>query len=91
LGKGGVVTLFIDDKKAAEGRVEKTILARYSADETFDIGMDTGSPVSCDYQSPNPWSGTLTKVQVHLEPANHTEIDIKTIRKAERDAWFAIE
>jgi len=32
-----------------------------SADETFDIGMDTGSPVRDDYKSPNPYTGTLKK------------------------------
>jgi len=83
VGKGGIVSLFINDKKVGEGRVDKTVLGRYSADETFDIGMDTGSPVSDDYKSPNPYTGVLQKVLIHLQPTNHTENDIKTIRKAE--------
>jgi arylsulfatase len=91
VGKGGLVTLFINDKKVGEGRVEKTVLGRFSADETFDIGMDTGSPVSDDYNSPNPYTGTLRKVQIKLEPTNHAEKDIKTIRKVERDVEFARE
>ena len=91
LGKGGVVTLFVNDKKVGEGRVEKTILGRYSADETFDVGMDTGSPVGDGYQSPNPYAGTLRKVEVRLQPTDHTENDIKILRKAERDLWFAME
>jgi len=61
LAKGGLVTLFVNDKKVGEGLVEMTVLARYSADETFDIGMDTGSPVRDDYKSPNPYTGTLKK------------------------------
>jgi arylsulfatase len=65
--------------------------ASTSADETFDVGKDAGSPVSNDYQSPNPYTGTLRKVEVNLQPTNHTENDIKLIRKAERDAWFARE
>jgi arylsulfatase A-like enzyme len=91
LAKGGTVTLFINDKKVAEGRVEKTILGRYSADETFDVGMDTGSPVSETYNSPNPYAGTLRKVEVHLGPTDHAENDVKILRKAERDLWFAME
>jgi arylsulfatase A-like enzyme len=91
VGKGGVVTLFINDKKVGEGRVDKTILGRYSADETFDIGMDTGSPVSDDYKSPNPYTGTLRKVEIHLEPTDHAEIDIKAIRRAERAVESARE
>ena len=67
-----------------KGRIEKTILCRYFADETFDIGIDTGSPVSDDCKSPNPYTGTLHKVQVHLQPTDYSENDTKTIRKAER-------
>ncbi|MCC8951474.1 arylsulfatase [Bradyrhizobium sp. Arg62] len=91
LGKGGVVTLFVNDTKVGEGRVEKSVLGRFSADETFDIGMDTGSPVSDDYASPNPYTGKLLKVEIHLAPVNHTENDIKTLRKAELAAQSAIE
>ncbi len=91
VGKGGTVTLFINDKKVGEGRVEKTVLGRFSADETFDIGLDTGSPVSEEYTSPNPYTGKLRKVEIHLEPEDHTEIDIKTIRKAELAVKLAIE
>jgi arylsulfatase len=39
-GKGGLATLYVDGKKVAEGRVEKTIPAVYSADETADVGLD---------------------------------------------------
>jgi arylsulfatase A-like enzyme len=91
VGKGGTATLFINDKKVGEGRIEKTILGRYSADETFDIGMDTGSPVSDDYKSPNPYTGTLRKVQINLRPTDHTENDIKAIRKAELAVQFGTQ
>src|SRR5262245_31957085 len=66
VGKGGMATLFINDRKVAEGRVERTVVGRYSADETFDIGMVTGSPVGNSYKSPNPYTGTLRKVEIHL-------------------------
>ena len=59
-------TMFVNDKKVGEGRVEKTIFARFSADETFDTGLDTGSPVSTDYKSPNPFTGKLKKVAIDL-------------------------
>jgi arylsulfatase len=91
VGKGGTVTLFVNDQKVGEGRVEKTVLGRYSADETFDVGMDTGSPVSESYKSPNPYTGTLRKVEFRLEPMDHTENDIKAIREAERAVERAIE
>jgi len=39
-GKGGLATLYVDGEKVAEGRVEKTQPAVYSADETADVGLD---------------------------------------------------
>ena len=68
VGKGGKVELYINDKKVSEGRVEKTVPGRFSADETFDIGMDTGSPVSMAYKSPSPFTGKLKKVVFELGP-----------------------
>jgi arylsulfatase A-like enzyme len=90
-GKGGTVTLFVNDKKMGEGRIDKTVVGKFSPDETFDVGMDTGSPVSESYKSPNPYTGKLRKVEVHLEPMDHTENDIKKIRKVERDVESAKE
>ena len=91
IGKGGGATLFINDKKVAEGRIEKTVVGKFSPDETFDIGMDTGSPVSESYTSPDPYTGTIRKVEIHLDPMDHTENDISRIRKVERDVEFARE
>jgi hypothetical protein len=58
LGKGGFVTLYLNDKKVGEGRVDKTEYGRISADETFDTGLDPASPVSEDYQSHFRFPGT---------------------------------
>src|SRR5262249_23567797 len=69
-----------------EGRVDKTVPVRYSADETFDIGMDTGSPVSPICRSPNEFTGKIKKVTIDLKPvapAMRGEID-----KRERDVKF---
>ncbi|HEY6331014.1 MAG TPA: sulfatase-like hydrolase/transferase, partial [Blastocatellia bacterium] len=88
LAKGGLVTLFVNDRKVGEGRVEKTVMARFSAGETFDIGLDTGSPVSEDYKSPNPYTGILRKVEVHLEPIGHSENE--RMQKAGRDVELAV-
>jgi arylsulfatase len=81
----------VNDKKVGDGRVEKTVPVRFSADETFDIGMDTGSPVSADYESPFPFTGTLKKVEIDLAPANLSAEDQKMIREAERDIEMAVQ
>ena len=58
LGKGGDAVLTVDGQNAAEGKLDKTIPFRISADETLDIGEDTGTPVSEDYHVPFRFTGT---------------------------------
>jgi arylsulfatase len=45
LGKGGTGTLFINDQKVGEGRIERTQPMIFSADETADVGIDLATPV----------------------------------------------
>lgn len=45
LGKGGTGTLFVNDEKVAEGRIDHTQGIIFSADETADVGIDLGTPV----------------------------------------------
>jgi arylsulfatase len=49
LAQGGTVSLFVDGKKDGEGRVDMTVPMLFSADETCDVGKETGSTVSPDY------------------------------------------
>jgi len=45
LGKGGMGTLYVNDRKVAQGRIERTQPMLFSADETADVGMDLATPV----------------------------------------------
>jgi arylsulfatase len=81
VGKGGTGTLFVDGKEVARGRVDKTVLGRFSADETFDTGEDTGSPVSRAYKAPFPFGGTIQKIEVDLAPEKLGEADLETLKK----------
>jgi hypothetical protein len=45
LGKGGMGTLYVNDQKVGEGRIERTQPMIFSADETTDVGIDLGTPV----------------------------------------------
>jgi arylsulfatase len=49
LAKGGNVTLYYDGKEVGKGRVAATQAMIFSADETTDIGYESGTPVSPDY------------------------------------------
>ena len=67
LGKGATVSLNVNGKKVAEGRLARTVAVTYSYDETFDIGQDTSTAVG-DYQAPFPFTGTLHKVELENNP-----------------------
>jgi arylsulfatase len=82
VGKGGIGTLFVDDKEVAKGRIEKTILGRFSADETFDTGEDTGSPVSDLYKAPFQFAGTIKKVEIDLAPEKLAAADMQKLKRA---------
>jgi arylsulfatase A-like enzyme len=76
LGKGGSVTLYLDGDQVAEGRVEATVPLIFSADETADVGRDTASPVSDDYNGEaSVFTGKVNWVQIDLgddaEDADH--------------------
>ena len=66
--KGGTVTLYVDGDKAGEGRVGATVPLLFSADETADVGRDTASPVSDDYEGESSvFTGTVNWVQIDLD------------------------
>ena len=58
------VTFWINGEQAATGTVERTIPAGFTASETFNVGMDTSSPVADDYfkQAPFAFNGTIERL-----------------------------
>ena len=78
MGKGGTGTLSVDGKQVAQGRLANstvrysTIPGRFSFDETFDVGEDTGTPVSLDYDVPFKFTGTIDKLVFDLKPQDTT-------------------
>jgi len=76
-GKGGVGTIFVNDKKVAEGRIENTQPLAFSADEGADVGEDGETPVTENYgiKAPYTFTGTIAKVTV----------DLKDMKKAETE------
>jgi arylsulfatase len=76
LAKGGTVTLYLDGAEVGDGRVEATVPMIFSGDETADVGSDTASPVSDDYEGEDSvFAGTVNWVQIDLgedaEDADH--------------------
>jgi arylsulfatase len=50
-----------------------------SVDETFDVGIDTRTPVNNDYQVPFRFTGTIDKLTFNLGPEQLTDADRKAI------------
>ena len=84
LGKGANLALSVDGKQVAQNRVERTVLLRFSLDETWDVGEDTGTPVEFNiYDVPFKFNGELKKISVDLKQANLTADDEKKSKDAE--------
>jgi arylsulfatase A-like enzyme len=67
LAKGGTATLYLDGKKVGRGRVDATEPMMFSGDETTDLGSDTATPVSDDYDpAASRFTGRIQWVQIDL-------------------------
>jgi len=88
VGRGGTGTLSVDGKKVAEGKIERTIPLRFSSDETFDVGEDTGTPVIDDYDDKMPFkfTGKLHKVTIQLGQSGLGAADEKGIQEGKAKA-----
>ena len=67
IGKGGTGTLFVNGKKVATGRIERTQCCALSADEGADVGADEGTPVTEAYKVPFKFTGKIAKVTIDLK------------------------
>jgi Sulfatase len=93
VGKGGLGTLLVDGKQVGQGHIERTIRARFSLDETFDVGEDTGTPVVEDYADKMPFrfTGTLNKFVIDLTPNPLTPAQTKEEDQDESEEDMAVE
>jgi arylsulfatase len=70
LGKGGTASLYLDGTKVGEGRLDATVPMVFSADETTDLGSDTGTPVTDDFgPSGSPFNGRVRWVELDIGDA----------------------
>ena len=64
----GTGELYLNGKKVAEGAIDKTVGGAFSLSETFDVGVDNGTPVSVNYKTKDhfPFTGQIDKVTITL-------------------------
>jgi arylsulfatase len=85
IGRGGTGVLKVDGKEVARQTIEHTIALIMQWDENFDIGADTGTPVSNDYQVPFRFTGKLNKLTLKIDRPELTTADIEKLRQATRN------
>ena len=75
LAKGGNVTLYPDGDAVGEGRVEMTHPMIFAADETTDVGRETGTTVASDYTSATSrFNGKIEWVQIDVGDDDHEHL-----------------
>jgi arylsulfatase len=67
IAKGGAGVLKVDGQDVATLKIPRTIPFLLPADETFDVGSDTRTPVNDDdYQVPFRFNGKINKLTFNL-------------------------
>ncbi|MGB3715574.1 MAG: arylsulfatase [Candidatus Promineifilaceae bacterium] len=81
-GAGGTGTLHINEKKAGDGRIDKTVPFVFSADETMDVGGDTALPVTGDYPEgeKNAFQGKILWVRIDLEDDDVSHLEPQELK-----------
>ena len=89
-GKGGDLVLSVDGSVAATGRIDKTVPIVFSmSGETFDVGVDTGSPVG---PYPHHFPCTAKIHTVTLERLDEPSDEVKALmRKGEFKASLSTQ
>ena len=82
LGKGGTGVLSVDGRVLAQQKVEHTIPFIMALDESFDIGMDTRTPVDDGYKLPFRFTGTIDKLTYKIGHEQLAADDRKVMQKA---------
>jgi arylsulfatase A-like enzyme len=81
-GKGGTGVLSIDGKEADRKTIPHSIPLMMTIDETFDIGVDTRSPVDFSYDVPFRFNGTIDRLNYKLGPEQLAAEDQKKVQEA---------
>jgi arylsulfatase A-like enzyme len=83
-GKGGTGVFTVDGKELVQKTIPHTIPLLMSIDETFDVGVDTRTPVNDDYKLPFRFTGTINKLTFKLGPSQLAPADQKAVTDAAR-------
>jgi hypothetical protein len=82
IAKGGAGVLTVDGREVASHKIPHTIAFLMVGDETFDVGVDTRTPVNDkDYQVPFSFTGKINKLTFSLGPMQLTAEDQRKMHR----------
>ena len=75
--------MYFNDEKVGEGKIPRTVKFMYAIYEGFDIGVDTGTPVSDETKSGERFTGKIERVVIDLlgEPITDPEAEARVAMK----------
>jgi arylsulfatase len=79
--KGGTGVLSVDGKEVARKSMEHTIPMIMPFDETFDVGLDTRTPVDFSYDVPFRFTGNIDRLTYDIGPSQLSAEDQKKVDK----------
>jgi hypothetical protein len=85
IDRGGTGVLKVDGKEVARNSMERSISLILQWDENVDIGADTGTPVSDDYQVPFRFTGKLDKLTLAIDRPKLSPEDVKQLMATQRN------
>ena len=63
----GEISIRVNGSEVARGRVPRTAVLAFTANDAFDVGTDSYSPVAQDYFDRKPFSFNGRIEKVHIE------------------------
>jgi len=81
-GRGGTGTLTVNGTQVAQRALPNTLPFTVAWDETFDVGLDTGTSVDDgDYTSPNPFTGRIVRLTIDLGDSTITPAALQALQE----------
>jgi len=74
-GAGGIGRLYMNDNKVGEGQIPRTVRYVYALNESFNIGVDAGTPVTNEYKAGTRFNGKIEKVIIDLVGKRHFDLE----------------
>ena len=82
IAKGGTGVMKVDGRVLATEKLEHTIPFLLPPDETFDVGVDTRTPVESSYEIPFRFNGKIDKLTFKLGPTQLSAEEQKKVTEA---------